>query len=109
MRAAVFKSLSSSGNGAKTWIAVLLQPRRQFLQSVSRKRSKLIFQKCGRFIRGIGIINRKNQLAYVHCQGRRNVGRAGGAEKKWRAMQTYEKQKKSLPIIRLVIRRAQGA
>jgi len=94
MRAAVFKSLSSSGNGAKTWIAVLLQPRRQFLQSVSRKRSKLIFQKCGRFIRGIGIINRKNQLAYVHCQGRRNVGRAGGGRKKVEGNANLRKTKK---------------
>jgi len=40
-----------------------------------------------------------------HVQGRRNVGRTGRAEKKLRAMETYEEQKKSLPIIRPVTSR----
>jgi len=38
-------------------------------------------------------------------QGHRNVGRAEGAEKKLRAVETYEKQKTSLPIIKPVTRR----
>ena len=42
-------------------------------------------------------------------QGRRNVGRAGGGGKKVEGKETYEKQRKSLLVIRLVpMRGAKG-
>jgi len=49
----------------------------------------------------------KHDQAEMECcsQGRRNVGRA---EEKLRAMQTYEKQKNSLPMIMPVTRRGAG-
>jgi len=48
-------------------------------------------------------------LLVNQLQGRWNVGRAGGwGRKKLRAMENYEKQIKSLPIIRPVTRRGAG-
>jgi len=55
-----------------------------------------------------GKIVLKIGMQYGKLQGRRNIGRTGGGENTLRAIQTYTKQKKSLPMIMPVTRRGAG-